>query len=540
MSNDNGKPAAEAPGLNDSARGPWYADMTRYHWLVLIFCTLGWTFDCFDQQLFALCRAPAMAELLGVAESDTRVVGYGTLATSLMLIGWATGGIFFGIWADKYGRVRIMCITLAFYACFTGLSGIAQNVSTFMIFRFLTGLGIGGQFAVCATLIAESLSNRSRPIALGTMQAFASIGNLSAALATFVIGQLILIGILWGSAWRWSFMLGFLPMILVYLNWRYLREPEVWKKSVAEAKADGRKTGSILELFGDRTICYRVIVGMLFAMVGVIGFWGIMLFAIDLNRTAFADQSVQWAVAGLKIELSPEEKEFMRQKKEITLRKDDSFKLDLTKWETWSTFIFPVANEAKKEEIANLQAALTPESVERIGNVQKLAGSKMGDIGALTSALINIGGFLGIFSFTYVTNIIGRRKAFTIFLTASMFSVMAVFMLVKDLTSLCIYVPMMGFAISSLMGGYTIYFPELFPTRLRSTAVSFCYNVGRYVAAVGPIIFGIIALFVAEMAGDTDPAWKLRMAGFLMSPIFLLGIALIWMLPETHGKPLPE
>lgn len=512
MSNDSSLPSSPADTASPKPSGHWYSDMTKYHWLVVILCTCGWTFDCFDQQLFSLSRAPAIAELLGVPESDPNVAVWGGWATSLMLIGWATGGIFFGIWADKFGRVRIMCITLAFYALFTGFCGIAQSLNQFLLFRFLVGLGVGGQFAVCATLIAETLSNRARPFALGAMQAFSACGNVAAAGITFILGELILAGILPWSTWRWAFFVGLLPIILVYLDWKYLREPDVWKKTKKTEAEGGQKTGSILELFGDRVICYRVVMGMLFASIGVVGFWGIMTFSIDLNRAVFVPQSEKWAVENLNLTLSAEENNYLKERAEITMKKEGK----------------------NNEKITAIYEALSDESKTRISNIDKMAHTMVGRIGALTSFLMNLGGFFGVFSFTFITNVIGRRKTFTLFLLASMFSVLGVFLLIEDLLTLCIFVPLMGFSIVSLMGGYTIYFPELFPTRLRSTAVSFCYNVGRYLAAVGPGLFGFLTVIF-----ESSPQ-PIRMAGACMSPVFLLGIILIWMLPETHGKPLPE
>ena len=146
--------------MSDSPR-PWYQELNRYHWFVLIVCTLGWLFDCGDQQLFALARKPAMAELLGVPPGDPDVERYTTLATSVMLIGWATGGILFGIMGDRIGRAKTMVWTILSYSVFTGLGGLSQTPWDFMFFRFMTGLGVGGQFAVGVSLVAEVMPDRA-------------------------------------------------------------------------------------------------------------------------------------------------------------------------------------------------------------------------------------------------------------------------------------------------------------------------------------------------------------------------------------------
>lgn len=112
--------------------------MTGYHWFVLIVCMLGWSFDCLDQQPFALARKPAVAELLQLPEIDSRVAEFGGYATSLLLIGWASGRSVFGILCDRIGRARAMVFTVLFYFVFTGLSGLSQTVWNFMRYRFLT------------------------------------------------------------------------------------------------------------------------------------------------------------------------------------------------------------------------------------------------------------------------------------------------------------------------------------------------------------------------------------------------------------------
>jgi hypothetical protein len=99
-------------------------------------------------------------------------------------------------------------------------------------------------------------------------------------------------------------------------------------------------------------------------------------------------------------------------------------------------------------------------------------------------------------------------------------------------------IPLMGFCQLSLFGGYAVYFPELFPTRLRSTGTSFCYNVGRFLAASGPFTLGYLTSQVFSQARGYDE--PMRYAGVAMCSIFLLGLAALPFAPETKGQPLPE
>jgi hypothetical protein len=116
-----------------------------------------------------------------------------------------------------------------------------------------------------------------------------------------------------------------------------------------------------------------------------------------------------------------------------------------------------------------------------------------------------------------------------------------VFRYLDDITDIWWMLPMMGFCQFSLFAGYAIYFPELFPTRLRSTGTSFCYNVGRFVAASGPFLLGQLSSTV--FAGIQSPEWMrepMRPAGIAMCTAYLLGLAVLPFLPETKGRPLPE
>ncbi len=119
-------------------------------------------------------------------------------------------------------------------------------------------------------------------------------------------------------------------------------------------------------------------------------------------------------------------------------------------------------------------------------------------------------------------------------LLAAFFSTVAVFWFLADFWQIFVMVPVMGFCQLSLFGGYAIYFPELFPTRLRSTGTSFCYNVGRFIAALGPLVKSAL-----ETAFEKTPE-PVRYAGITMCLVFLIGLFVLPFLPETRGKPLPE
>jgi MFS family permease len=441
---------------------PWYKELNSYHWFVLIVATLGWMFDTMDQQLFNLARRPAILELLGVRPDDPAMAGqvaeFAGYSTMIFMIGWASGGIVFGILGDRIGRVRTMIMTILFYSLFTGLSALSRNVWDFSFYRLLTGLGVGGQFAVGVALVAETMPDRARPFALGWLQALSAIGNMMAALLGIALGYLQQEGIV-GSAWRWMFVAGTAPALLAIVVMRKLHEPEQWQK----AARDRKHLGSVTDLFTDPRWRRNAVVGMLLAFSGVVGLWGIGFFSFDLLSSVL----------------------------------DKYFRA-----------------QGLSEQV--------------------IAGKKTFWTG-ITSLLQNGGAFFGIYAFTQLTSHTGRRKAFAISFVAAMVATAVTFWFLDDFSEIFWMIPLMGFAQLALFGGYAIYLPELFPTRLRSTGTSFCYNVGRFVAAVGPLALGLLTSRV--YSGYPEP---MRYAGVTMCLVFLIGLATLPFAPETKGEPLPE
>ena len=148
---------------------------------------------------------------------------------------------------------------------------------------------------------------------------------------------------------------------------------------------------------------------------------------------------------------------------------------------------------------------------------------------------MNVGAFAGLYTFARFAERIGRRAAFAIAFTLAMASTAFSFTYLNDFTDIFWMVPLMGFCQFALFAGYAIYFPEFFPTRLRSTGVSFCYNVGRFVAALGPLTLGYLTSEVFK-----DHPEPLRPAGLVLCSVFLIGLATLPFAPETKGKGLPE
>src|SRR5438876_4467295 len=224
----------ETPPAAPAVSGtPWYKTLTRYHWFVLGVAALGWLFDCLDQQLFVLARPAAMKELIREQETPeltglARRQG-GDIATSIFIAGWACGGLFFGMLGDRIGRAKTMLITILVYSICTGLSALSIGVVDFAIYRFLTGLGVGGEFAVGVALVAEVMPASARTGALGLLQALSALGNISAAFINLGLGIAEEEGLV-TSPWRIMFLIGALPALLALVIRAKLKEPEAWQK----------------------------------------------------------------------------------------------------------------------------------------------------------------------------------------------------------------------------------------------------------------------------------------------------------------------
>ena len=565
----HGFETAASPEEPASSSTAWWKELNRYHWFVLIVAALGWLFDTMDQQLFNLARVPAMRELLapapGVSPSQADVEFYGSISTSIFLLGWATGGLGFGILGDRIGRAKTMLLTILLYSAFTGLSALSWDPWSFAAFRFLTGLGVGGEFAVGVALVAEVMPVKARPFALGLLQALSAVGNISAAVISLVLFELEERGAV-GSAWRIMFVIGALPALLAILIRRRLKEPEKWQAASGEQLK--KQLGSYSELFGNPRWRKNAIVGLIMAASGVIGLWGIGFFSIDLTRSVFRksfENELRKAGEADKdrefVQLVINNPQLLKDAKVVPLpnqllsaalgNKDPEIIYSeiqkriksgegLTAAEIVSS-VSPTEQDSTRRleylsgsEVTGDASSLEAHA-ERITKRAKKLTNQLGRWAAFTSVMLNIGAFFGIYAFTYVTYYTGRKPAFAVSFVLAMLSTVMVFGYLTEFSQIFWMIPIMGFCHLALFGGYAIYFPELFPTHLRSTGTSFCYNVGRFVAATGPLALGAFSKFVFN--GYLEP---MRPAGVTMSCIFLLGLLVLPFAPETKGKPLPE
>ena len=443
------------------AQQTWWRTLNREHWFVFVVASLAWLFDCMDQQFFNLGRDAAMEQLL---VDKAKATEYGPYTTSVFLLGWAAGGLIFGALGDRFGRARILTISVLLYSVFTGLSALSTGFFDFCVYRFLTGVGVGGVFGLAVALVADTVPDKTRAPALGLLQSLSSIGNISAGLIGMGIGmlaarQLLPAGL---KTWQAMFLVGALPAFLCVFILAKLKEPKKWVDAKAAGKISGVKFGSYASLLTHPRWRKHAWGGLLLCSAGIIGLWGIGNFHPKIVRSI-----VETHLAGKN--LSPD-----------ALGSEKAF---------WSS------------------------------------------MGLL---LQNIGAFFGMMFIAKLAQAKGRKFASAVALILSFASTVLVFKWLREFNQIFWMIPLMGFGQLGVFSLYAIYLPELFPTSLRATGTSFCYNFGRVVAATAPFTVGQIT---KKLGGNLE---GFRTAGLCVSLVLLLGLAVLPLLPETKDKPLPD
>ncbi len=247
----------------------WRHGVTPYQWLVLFVAWLGWVFDSMDSTIYALVLQPALHDLLrspGGGSVTADVIGwYGGIIFSIFLIGWAIGGVLFGVMADYFGRTKTLVFTILIYAVFTGLAALSQTWWQLALFRFITALGIGGEWAAGAALVAEVWPEKKRAKAAGILQSAWAGGFLLAAVISLLLRDF---------GWRPMFVVGVAPALVALLVRLWIKEPERWVKARAEERqTGGTRRWKLAELFAPG-LARPTLVGSGLAFVAVFGLWG--------------------------------------------------------------------------------------------------------------------------------------------------------------------------------------------------------------------------------------------------------------------------
>jgi MFS family permease len=481
---------ASAPSNSDTER--WYSGISRYQWMVLTIASLGWVFDAFEGQIFVASMNEAMPSLVPPGTDSGRIALYNNVALGAFLLGGALGGIVFGVLSDRVGRKRTLSWTILFYSVFTCLSAISQQWWHLAGFRFLVALGVGGEWAVAGALVAEVFPAKARAHVASLFHASSVLGvYLAIGAATLFIGNPATQQWLSGSRptllaeyvdpgtlpWRLTFALGLLPALLILWIRRSLREPESWQAARARAAVNAAAPlGSISELFRGELL-RRTAVGLTLAAIGLATFWGTHIYGKDMLRQAARRQLLARDTMG-------------------------------------------------RTEIAHLEPSAAPTDESRSRRTATLKRWEM-----LGMFLVTTGGGIGLVTFGPLSQRLGRRGAFLIFQLGGLASALLVFQAIENVYALLVALPVFGFLTLGMHAGFAVYFPELYPTRLRGSGAGFCFNAGRILAA--PALFAVGWLQDKHGLSLADAATSLSL-------LFIAGIVVLAAAPETCGQELAE
>jgi MFS family permease len=405
----------------------WLSEADDIQKRALLAASLGWMLDSMDILLYSMVLAAMMSDL-------QMTEGTAGLMTSLTLGASAVGGIAFGFVADRLGRARALMASILVYSVFTAACGLAQNVTQLGLFRILLGLGMGGEWACGAALVAETWPSKHRGKAMGVMQSSWAIGyGLAAVLTALILPRF---------GWRAVFFAGIAPALITLWIRRRVPEPEIWVRSRSLERTRPDSSGS-REIW--RGGCRRGLLVATAANAGTMfAWWGLFT----------------WIPAFLSLP-----------------RERGGAGLDILRTSTW---------------IVLMQAGM----------------------------------WLGYVSFGFISDRIGRKKAYAgyIFIAAALVPFYA---LSHSPLALLLIGPVVAFFGTGYFSGFGAITAEMFPTAYRASAQGLSYNLGRGVSAAAPYLVGAAA-----------SRYGLGLALLLTSGSFLAAGTIALLLPETRGREL--
>jgi MFS family permease len=412
---------------------PWYRTITAEQWRVLLAAKLGWMLDATDFMLYVM----VIGRLKAYFHFDDAVAGL--LGTITLLIS-ATGGLFFGFIADRFGRARTLIFTILIFSLCSLGAATSQTLMQLMVWRALLGFGMGGEWATGAALVSETWPAEHRTKAIGIMQSGWALGYILAAIVAAVMLDVLSLG---AEAWRWLFVLGAVPAFFTLWIRRRVPEPRIW---VERRRHGAPRAKPFRILFGPK-LWRRTILATLLAGCLQFAYWGLFFWL-----PGFLAAPVEQGGAGMTVLRS-------------------------------MSWIIPM----------------------------------------------QIGAYLGYLSFGFIADLIGRRRAFVMFVLVAALLVPIYGQLARSPTVLMLLGPVLGFAGHGFFSLFGSFLAELFPTAARATGQGLAYNAGRGLGALAPFAIGTLA---------SMPQFGIGTALALTSAFFIAGALLIYTLPDGTGKPL--
>lgn len=469
-------------------------DSNRGKWLALTAALLGWMFDGFEMGLFPVVARRAIRELLGEGVREDQVGTWMGLATACFLVGAASGGVLFGWLGDRLGRVRAMTLSVIVYSLFTGLCAFAQSPEQVAALRFISALGMGGEWALGVALVMEIWPDKSRAYLAGLIGAAANVGFL----LVFAMG-----GLLAEMHWRLQIGFGAVPALLAFFIRIFVPESQRWQ----EERRQGRTSNWSPRDLGGVGIGVVGVLCLIFLWAGKLDLW-----------LRIAGSVLVLAITTLGF-LFPVFRYLQR------TRASGDLSAGLSK---------PIGRMLLGAGLSGIPLLVTWASTQWAPLwAEQLAGSEVPRANAYTGMVGSVGAIIGTLIGAYLGNVLGRRITYFLLCFAALGSTWLFFKgnEVFDGMFLASFL-LVGATTAAFYGWLPLYLPELFSSGMRATGQGFSYNFGRILAAVGALQTGYL---MREVFENSYP-----LACSTMSLVYIAGMALIWLAPETYGKELPE
>ncbi len=508
----------------------------RGAWLALLAALLGWLFDGLEMGLFPLVARPALADLLQLTDEKQIAAWFGVI-TAGFLVGAATGGVLFGWLGDRLGRVRAMALSILTYALFTGCCGLAQSASQVAGFRFLASLGMGGEWSLGVALVMELWPNRSRAWLAGLIGAAANVGYLLIAVIGLGLGQNIEALRTWAlgtsfpqnwteallahSGWRFLMLVGATPALLTFLVRLFVPESARWRREQGHGATSHWASSDLIAV-----------------LIGLAG-PALIIYLWATGSTGSVTHSLPLRVVGTIVGLAIAAAGYVYPVVQFLRRAAAQAPEPATLGAGQPLAVGPILRRMVLGALLGGVALLgtwgsiqwAPSWADQLAEQQ--TGAKVPEAKAYTQIASSLGAVAGTILGALVGGWLGRRLTYFGLCLASLGSALLLFQ-ANDTYGTPLFwgsVFLAGFFTAAFYGWLPLYLPELFPTRVRATGQGFSFNFGRILAAVGALQTGnLVAVF-----GGSYPK-----ACAVTSLIYLVGMVLIWLAPETHGQPLPE
>lgn len=512
-------------------------------WMALVAALLGWLFDGAEMGVFSMVGRAAIQDMLGITSAPTpdqeKQLGlfFGVII-AVFLVGAATGGVLFGWLGDRIGRVRAMSLSVVTYAVFTGLCGFAQSPIHLGVLRFVAALGMGGEWSLGVALVMEVWPNRSRALMAGLIGAAANAGyllvgiigiGLTAMLSQFEtwlggigLPEATVKMLVANKGWRLMMMLGTLPAFLTFFFRMFVPESHKWESERGSGTTSNWVTSDLL--------------GVLVGAVGpAIIVW------------VWADESVSTplrlagTLGGLAI---------------ATL----GYVYPVVRFLQRSFAASTVTANDARQTIRRMLLGACLSGVALLGTwgstqwAMTWAGqltqgvAVTSDMGFIwqhpreyTQMFTAVGAIVGTIGAAMLGDWIGRRSAYCLLCLLSIASVLWFYQFHNSFGwDFLISAFVAGVFTASFYGWLPLYLPELFATRVRATGQGFAFNFGRILAAIGTLQIGALLKLVGNFETYAGIKGGYPIACSFVCGIYLIGMGLIWLAPETKGQPLPE